>query len=229
LQTGPSRSQSHVIRSRVRGCLLGGAIGATLGGASRTSERSATLTRAAPLGIVVDDSQDAFHTAAAMARLTHDNPSTYLAAGTFAAIVWHLTRGTDLAAATYRAIKQLNEFDGRYDVTKALIRAGELARQGPLTRETVGKLGSGHLAADALAIALCCGLSTSDSRKAMLIATGHRGDTTATGALCGYLVGAWNGEDKLPADWTGSLAGRAALIDIADEMSLRLREPAGRR
>ncbi|MFC6092496.1 ADP-ribosylglycohydrolase family protein [Saccharothrix lopnurensis] len=85
-----------------------------------------------------------------------------------------------------------------------------------------GALGTGRVAEEALAIAVCAALTApgpQDVLDALSIAVTHPGGTAATGAVCGQLVGARHGETALPPELVFRLEGRGTVLELADDLA----------
>ncbi|WP_258174958.1 type VII secretion system-associated protein [Actinopolyspora mortivallis] len=181
--------------------------------------------RAAPLGLFAPDPAVAFALGAESAVLTHGSPDGYLPAGMLAGMVNALLRGTTLAEATRRALAELDKYEGGTNTAEAVRSAVRLAENGPPEAAALSELGSGWRAPEALAIALAAALSRPDSwREAVTLAASHPGNSAATSAVCGGLLGVSRGEEALPAEWVERLELReVAETLLADRQ--RLRDP----
>ncbi len=78
----------------------------------------------------------------------------------------------------------------------------------------VEELGRGGVGDTALAIALYSALVTEDPNEALLISVNHGGDNDSTASMCGNLVGALHGIDKIRPDWVE----RVQFRDVIDRM-----------
>jgi ADP-ribosylglycohydrolase len=90
----------------------------------------------------------------------------------------------------------------------------------------VETLGQGWTAEEALSIAVYCALVADSPREALLLAVNHGGDSDSTGAICGNIVGAWLGEDALPADWAAGVEARDLILQVADDLANRVTVPS---
>ncbi|MEV0412587.1 ADP-ribosylglycohydrolase family protein [Streptomyces sp. NPDC050448] len=190
-----------------------------------TARDAAAATRSAPFGLLVGwDPALVLQLATECAAQSHGHPTAYLSAGAFAVIVHGLTRGDSLDAAIQRALGVLGARPGHRSVTDALQRAVAAVPQGPPSPDAVASLapGEGRGAEDALAVAVYCALVAEDVPHGLRLAVNHGGDSTATGALCGALLGALHGETALPGAWLADLEGRATLLELADDFALEM-------
>lgn len=215
-----------------RACLTGFADGvlATLEQPKNPTARTASAaTRSAPFGLLVGwEAALVLQLAVECAAQSHGHPTGYLAAGACAVIVHGLTRGESLDAAVQRALGLLGARPGHQPVTDALQRATAAVTQGQPGPDTVTAL-AGSTSADgapdaatALAVAVYCALVAEDVPHGLRLAVNHGGDSAATGALCGALLGAQHGETALPAAWLTELEGRATILELADDFALEM-------
>ncbi|WP_239127416.1 ADP-ribosylglycohydrolase family protein [Asanoa siamensis] len=159
-----------------------------------------------------------FDVAVACAVQTHGHPSGYLAAGAFAAITYALVvDGRDLPEAVEVALDLVGRRPAHGEVTAALTAA--LALDRAVTPERVETLGGGWVAEEALAIGVYAALAHPDDvRRALRAAVNHSGDSDSTAAIAGHLLGAWHGEEALPADWVARVERRDAILAMGDAL-----------
>ncbi|MFE6268953.1 ADP-ribosylglycohydrolase family protein [Streptomyces goshikiensis] len=190
-----------------------------------TARDAAAVARSAPFGLLVGwEPALVLQLAVECAVQSHGHPTAYLSAGAFAVIVHGLTRGESLDAAVRRALGLLGARPGHQPVTDALLRAASAVTGAAPGPETVASLasGDGRGAEDALAVAVYCALVAEDVPHGLRLAVNQGGDSTATGALCGALLGALHGETALPPAWLTALEGRAAVLELADDLALEM-------
>lgn len=181
------------------------------------------LVRSAPFGLLVGwEPQLVCQLAVECAAQTHGHPTAYLSAGAFAVIVHGLARGETLDGSVQRALAQLASRPGHQPVTDALKQALGAVRQGIPSPARVASLGEGHVAEDALAVAVYCALVGEDIRHGLRLAVNHDGPSEVTGAVCGALLGALHGETALPPAWLCELEGRPTLLEIADDFAMEM-------
>ncbi len=190
-----------------------------------TARDAAAAVRSAPFGLLVGwEPALVLQLAVECAAQSHGHPTAYLSAGALAVIVHGLTRGDSLDPAVQRALGLLGSRPGHQPVTDALQRALQAVTQGAPSPKIVEALspGDGRDAEDALAVAVYCALVAEDIPHGLRLAVNHGGDSTATGALCGALLGALHGETALPAAWLADLEGRATMLELADDFALEM-------
>ncbi|SDP63278.1 ADP-ribosylglycohydrolase [Actinopolyspora xinjiangensis] len=186
--------------------------------------------RAAPLGLFAPDVGTAFTLGAETAALTHGSPDGYLPAGALAALSNALLRGEPLADAVGTVLAELDKYAGAENTGEALRSAVRLARRGTPTPETLRSLGTGWYGPGALGIGVLAALSYPDSwRRAVVLAAGHAGNSAATAAICGAVLGVSRGSGALPAKWLDRLEVREILDRLlADRRNVPAITPEGK-
>jgi ADP-ribosylglycohydrolase len=175
------------------------------------------VMRVAPVGLVA---RHPTGLGIASAALTHGHPSGYLAAGAAADIIARLRAGQPLRAAAGAALEAVTVWEGHEETVAALRAALALAEREPVpTPESVGTLGEGWVAEEALGIALYCALTGGTFEAAVRAAVNHSGDSDSTGAITGNLLGAAGGRGVVPEPWLAALAERALVERVADELT----------
>jgi ADP-ribosylglycohydrolase len=171
------------------------------------SKGSGGVVRAAPAGLWSDDPTEVFRVGAATAALTHGHPSGFLPAGALAVVVQQLVAGESLPNSVDRALTEMSAWGGHEGTLLGLRGAIELAASGDPTAEQITEqLGSGHVAEQALAIAVCAALTHPQSyTDAVLMAVNHSGASHSTAAICGAIMGAAQGASAVPVRWRDKL------------------------
>ncbi|WP_330175230.1 ADP-ribosylglycohydrolase family protein [Streptomyces sp. NBC_01498] len=188
-----------------------------------TARDAGAVVRSAPFGLLVGwEPELVCQLAVECATQTHGHPTAYLSAGALAVIVHGVARGDGIDAAVQRALALLTQRPGHQPVTDALGQALGAVRQGVPTPGRVAALAKGWAAEDALSAAVYCALVGEDVRHGLRLAVNHDGPSSATGALCGALLGAMHGETALPPAWLAELEGRATLLEIADDFAMEM-------
>jgi ADP-ribosylglycohydrolase len=190
------------------------------GPVNSTSKDCGAVLRSAPFGLAARDAGDAFTLAVGCARITHGHPTGHLAAGAFAALIFHISQDVPLPSAVPDVLTLLGEHPSHEETTAAVEAALILTAMGTPTPEKVERLGGGRTAEEAFAIALYCALAAGDDvERALLLAVNHSGDSASTAAICGNIVGTRHGHTALPTRWLTSLEGRDTLTELADDLS----------
>lgn len=187
---------------------------ATTKNPANNSKGCGGVMRVAPIAFYADDASQAFLLAKYTAELTHGHPSGYLSAGFFAVLVHEASRGKGLLEGIDSAMREVLRHEDHEEVVAAVEHAIELAALGDPSVARVEELGRGGVGDTALAIALYSALVTDDPNEALLISVNHGGDSDSTASMCGNLVGALHGIDKIRPDWVE----RVQFRDVIDRM-----------
>jgi ADP-ribosylglycohydrolase/protein tyrosine phosphatase (PTP) superfamily phosphohydrolase (DUF442 family) len=197
------------------------------------------VMRVAPVGLLRDrDRREVFELGADCAAITHGHPSGWVAAGALAVMVRELVAGEGMTEAAEAAVAEIlrcaqDDNDPRIlETVRAIEEAMALAAEGEPSAEKVESLahakperGPGWVAEEALAVALYCSLVAPDMRSALRLAVTHTGDSDSTGAICGNLLGARDGEQAIPADWLADLELRDVIERLADDFAREMTDP----
>ncbi len=178
------------------------------------------VMRVAPVGLYEQNPGRSFQLACELAAITHGHPSGYLSAGCLAAIIAGIMGGADIREAVDKSLEIL-EGKPRHGETSTCIRhAISLLDSGDIpSSETVGRIGQGWIAEEALAISVYCAIAhTHDFRRAVLLAVNHSGDSDSTGAIAGNILGAFLGVDAIPSEWLERLELRSEIEMIAADL-----------
>ncbi|WLQ06516.1 ADP-ribosylglycohydrolase family protein [Arthrobacter oryzae] len=182
------------------------------------------------------------------ASLTHGHRSARQSAGTFSLLIHALMGGQSLhEAAEYALDHARGQADAEPALIERLERAVQLASvSGPKAatgrllspEDLVRELGEGWVAEEALAIALYAVLATAAPRdtaaeaagvlasaagvahfrEAIALAVNHSGDSDSTGSIAGNILGAYYGEEGLPAEWLESLEAPEVIREMAGQL-----------
>ncbi|MDV8146370.1 ADP-ribosylglycohydrolase family protein [Arthrobacter sp. B10-11] len=226
-------------------CLSGlatGEMGTVYRPVNPESKGCGTVMRSAPFGLVPHIPAEAVYKLSSdAASLTHGHRSARQSAGTFSLLIHALMGGQSLHEAAEYA---LDHARGQADAEPALIERLERAVQlasvsGPEAatgrllspEDLVRELGEGWVAEEALAVALYAVLATAAPRDtaaeaagvahfrmAIALAVNHSGDSDSTGSIAGNILGAYYGEEGLPAEWLESLEAPEVIREIAGQL-----------
>lgn len=186
------------------------------------------VMRSAPFGLKMtpyDRRTAVFEMASIAASYTHGHPTGQAASGALALIIAILVDGHDLDEALDFTLSYLESVPGGAETHRALDAARSAAQQGDPSAHMVESLGGGWVAEEALAIAAYCALSFPRREQmldALSLAVTHSGDSDSTGAICGNILGAWHGEDALPAELAFEVEGRGTILQIADDFTYEM-------
>ena len=188
--------------------------------ALNTSKGCGGVMRVAPAGLFATTVEESFELGCQLAAQTHGHPTGWLSGGAMAVMVTILKQGAQLPEAIDSALKCLADKQGHQEVTAALELAVELDRAGVDHDQAIAQLGRGWLAHEALAIAAYCVLRAPDMLEGIVLAINHDGDSDATGAMAGSLLGVMLGEASIPAPWLKRLELRKVITEVADDLYL---------
>lgn len=186
------------------------------------STNATATARGAVVGFHTRECAQAVALGAEVAVVTHGGPDGYLPAGALAGLVSTLSQGRTLVDGVNEVLAELDKFEGCEATALGLRSAVKLAEQGPVPSESLEELGSGWQAPEALAIALAAALSHPDSYvDAVSLAASHSGNSPATAAICGSLLGAVRGSGDIPSEWSRALELREVLDELlADQQRI---------
>ena len=127
--------------------------------------------------------------------------------------------GQDLRSAVKKAGQVLEKYDHHHECTHALAMAMDAYAHQPVAFETVGSLGRGWIAEEALAIAVYCALAAeNDFEKGIVLAVNHGGDSDSTGAITGNLLGTLLGKSAIPEKYLDKLELVDLILEIAGDL-----------
>lgn len=184
------------------------------------------VMRVAPVGLFVDDADEAAHVGALAAAITHGHPMGYIPAAALAFMVNRCVVDTapSLSAIVDECIKRLPcwfEDEGLYPARMGaqLARATELAAGEASDAENIPLLGEGWVGDEALAIAVYAALRhEGDFDGTVRAAVNHGGDADSTGSIAGNIAGAQLGAAAIGRLWTDHLELRELIVRVAREL-----------
>ena len=212
------------------------------------SKGCGTVMRSAPFGLIPHIPAEAVYKLSSdAASLTHGHRSARQSAGTFSLLVHALMGGQSLTeAARYVLDHARGQADAEPALIERLERTLRLAAEAGADsaavlspEDLVRELGEGWVAEEALAVALYAVLATApgpDSaagtatpgaavqlpeehfRKAVALAVNHSGDSDSTGSIAGNILGAFYGEECLPAEWLDALEAPDVIREMAGQL-----------
>jgi ADP-ribosylglycohydrolase len=221
----------HHRRAPGNACLSGlatGQMGTVARPVNADSKGCGTVMRSAPFGLIPHISREAVYKLSSdAASLTHGHPSARLSAAAFSLLIHNIVAGSDPRNAATEALIYVNSVPTKApELVERLEAALQLSLQGsPLNpEELTTALGEGWVAEEALAVGLYAVLATRGStpaehfRNAITVAINHSGDSDSTGSIAGNILGAYYGEDCLPADWLEALEAPDVVRGMADRL-----------
>ena len=226
-------------------CLSGlatGEMGTVYRPVNPDSKGCGTVMRSAPFGLIPHiPPGTVYKLSSDAASLTHGHPSARQSAGAFSLVIHALTTGHGLREAAEFALGHLHEeklgrgeapdpaLSGRLQAALRLTApAGGTQRLSP--EEIVRELGEGWVAEEALAVGLYAVLATAPEmpapdgpeahfRAAIAVAVNHSGDSDSTASIAGNILGAFYGEDCLPAAWLAALEAPEVIRRMAAQLA----------
>ncbi|GAB3298550.1 hypothetical protein GCM10027563_42000 [Parasphingorhabdus pacifica] len=180
----------------------------------------AATVRGAAVGLYTDTPASAVSLGAEIAVLTHGHPDGYLPAGALAGIASALQLGQTLAESVATVLGELDLLEGGERTARCLRAALELADHGPVSPGDLGALGLGWEAPEALALGVAAALShPNEFADAVALAATHSGNSTATAAICGSLLGTARGVQAIPTEWVHDLELREVFDRLLSDES----------
>jgi len=179
------------------------------------------VKRVFPAGLYFNyNSEIAFRAGADFAAITHTDPTGYLAAGCYCAIMAELISGESLENAINISMRILKDYEGHEQTLETLDSALNLIGDDAVSpRAAIESIGYGRSADEALAIALfCVSLHSEDYANAIRLATNHDGESDVCGALCGGIFGAYRGIGAIPKRWVKKIQYYNMLWDVEEEL-----------
>jgi ADP-ribosylglycohydrolase len=134
-------------------------------------------------------------------------------------MIAELRHGACLPEAVNAGLTQAAAHPNGGEVTAALRAAIDLAgRSGPVTPETIERLGAGWVGEEALAISVYCALTATTFLDGVLAAVNHSGDSDSTGSITGNLLGVAHGTGAVPDDLLEDLEGADLITKVATDL-----------
>jgi len=184
------------------------------------------VMRVAPVGLFIDDADEAAYVAGMAAAITHGHPMGYVPAAALAFIVNRCVYGepAGLQPVVDECMDRLptwfeDDRPAAIDMGRRLAYAAELAAGDGPDAANVVLLGEGWVGDEALAIAMYACLRHDQSfDDALVAAVNHSGDSDSTGAIAGNVMGAWLGLGGIAQAWTDRLELRDLILRIAADL-----------
>lgn len=166
---------------------------------------------------------------ASVASITHGDPLGYLPAAMLTHIISRLifggsTTGETLNSILHETKKHLFELFGDSESLRQLYatvdRSLSLAANDWCDATNIARIGMGYRADEILGIALyCCVKYPADFDKAIITATNHDGDSSASAAVTGMIMGAMVGYEEINQRWKDTLELHDVLLELADDLT----------
>lgn len=220
----------HHSRAPGRTCMFGIAKsenGGTLEEPLNDSKGCGGVMRVAPMALIYGgkDIEGTVEAGARIAALTHGHPLGYIPAAALCAIIFYIIYDNQsVKEATLNALNKTKEQFGlnKYwkDFCALIEKAIKLAEEEISEHEAIASLGEGWVAEETLAIAVYCAVKYQDDfKKAIICATNHDGDSDSTGAVCGNILGAYLGLERISIDFPPDrIELSEVILEIAEDL-----------
>jgi len=204
------------------------------------SKGCGTVMRSAPFGLIPHLAPETVYKLSSdAASLTHGHPAARQSAGVFSLVIHALSSGLGLREAAESALGHLRGGVLRKgeepdpEVLARLESALRLAGERLSPEALVSELGEGWVAEEALAVGLYAVLATvpengtttaagaaeAHFRAAIAVAVNHSGDSDSTASIAGNILGAYYGEQCLPAGWLAALEAPEVIRGMASRLT----------
>ena len=177
------------------------------------------VMRMAPAGLAYDDAEKAFHFGCKLAALTHGHPTGYLAAGTFAALIFLIVSGHSLTEAIEHSTLILKSNKHHEETLRVIDNVLDMVGKQSPGPDVIESIGAGWIAKEALGISLYCSLvAVDDFKKGVLLSVNHSGNSDSTGSITGNILGALNGFGIIPENWLINLELKELIDEVAGDL-----------
>jgi len=178
------------------------------------------VMRVAPVGLAVDDPDEAYCTGKMCALVTHQGINGFVSAGALARIislVAHKGKTLDEAQLdTYEFVKREESECRTLSLWKKLQYYNE--NDSKFDHGHMCELGQGWTGDEALMISLYCALKEQDTLAAIVRAVNHSGDSDSTGSITGQIMGTINGVSTLPTTMLRNLELYSVIMEKAESL-----------
>ena len=189
-------------------------------GCSGASENgNGSLMRIAPLVFYIAGKPQSarFNITKTVSAITHAHAWSVAACFIYMEYLRKLLRGQDKNAA-YTELQ--NDFrDGSPHIDGETLSKFARVLRDDIRSLPESAIRSGGFVIDTLEAALWCFLTTDNYRDAVLKAVNLGDDTDTTAAVAGGLAGLYYGSDAIPSEWRESLAARADICRLAENLA----------
>lgn len=190
------------------------------------------VMRVAPIGFIKSHNVGRIaKEAAEAAAITHSHPLGYIPAAILASII-NLCIYTDkpLVHIIHEAVEITRPIFGTADEymriqSRGISKALDMADSDRPVIECIHDLGEGWVGHEALNIAIYCAVKfNQDFTSAIIAAANHNGDSDSTAAICGNILGARLGFDRIPHQWKTNLELFDNIVDLADKIAIKCKQ-----
>ena len=169
------------------------------------------IMRVAPIGLYDANSEkedkETLLEGAKVAAITHGNPMGYIPAGILSLTIRKIAEGKEIETAIKVASKESKKIFYETEYDDKINKVIEMAKK---SKETdicnITSIGEGWKGDEALLIAIYCAVKYNNNfSKAILTSINHSGDSDSIGSICGNMIGAKLGLNKINKKWKNSL------------------------
>lgn len=186
------------------------------------------IMRVAPIGLYINNPENAGKFAAEASAITHGHPLGIIPSYFLSTMIFYIVNENLNIMDSLN--KTFNQFKEKYNIfdkneVKYFIdlinKSIELSKSNVSDIEAIKELGEGWVAEETFVIALYSCLKYEDSfEDAIVCAINHDGDSDSTGAVAGNIMGALLGLDKIPKYYIDNLELKDVIIEIGNDLSI---------
>lgn len=219
----------NVPRAPGRTCLsaLVSGIKGTIKDPINNSKGCGGIMRVAPVGLYMNNSEEAGRFAAEASAITHGHPLGNIPSYVFTTMIYFiLNDGLDIEEALQKALQQykdkFNVYDKKYyDYFIELVeKAIQLSKENKSDIDAISELGEGWVAEETFAIAIYSCLKYKNSfEDAVICSVNHDGDSDSTGAVTGNIMGVYLGYDSIPEYYIDHLELKDVIYEVASDLA----------
>ena len=185
------------------------------------------IMRVAPIGLYMNNSEDAGRFAAEASAITHGHPLGNIPSYVFATMIYFiLNDDLDIEDSLQKALHQykdkFNVYDKEYyDYFIELVeKAIQLSKENKSDIDAISELGEGWVAEETFAIAIYSCLKYKNSfEDAVICSVNHDGDSDSTGAVTGNIMGVYLGYDSIQDYYIDHLELKDVIYEIANDLA----------
>lgn len=185
------------------------------------------IMRVAPIGLYMNNSEDAGKFAAEASAITHGHPLGNIPSYVFATMIYFiLNDNLNIEESLQKALQQykdkFNVYDEKYyDYFVELVeKAIQLSKENKLDIGAIRELGEGWVAEETFAIAIYSCLKYKNSfEDAVICSVNHDGDSDSTGAVTGNIMGVYLGYDAIPDYYIDHLELKDVIYEMANDLA----------
>lgn len=188
------------------------------------------IMRVAPIGLYMNNPENAGRFAAEVSAITHGHPLGNIPSYVFATMIYFiLNDNLDIEESLQKAIQQYKEkfnvYDKKYNdyFIELIEKAIKLSKKNKLDIDAISELGEGWVAEETFAIAIYSCLKYKNSfEDAIICSVNHDGDSDSTGSVTGNIMGVYLGYDSIPKYYIDNLELKDVIYEIAEDLATEI-------